>query len=675
MMTKRGYQLIRELLLARKPVTLEVLARRLGVSPRTVRTELDALESWFSEGSRLIRKQGVGITISLNEQDHRKVLQEVMPESLFQPFSPADRQRFIFLKLLQNDPNFRTMQQFADALYISRIAISKDLEDVEKMLDGYGLQLLRKPHYGLEVAGSEENLRKAVADYLVRLTDKNVLLDILDQDVENSMLDHSRIDQVSYKQIRSLFPENEIKVVRQILEQTEQERGVYFTDDNFVTLLIHLVISLERIKQNKALSMTNSQLDYLRQQEVFAVSSQIARKLEDALDIKVPEAEIGYMALHILGAKVEHSSLDVALNLRDFDPELVRLAQGMIEAAEGALHISLIEDKQLLFGLLLHLRPVINRLKYGLCLRNPILIQIKEQYPIVFGAAWIAGAYLEKKLGTKVSEEEIGFLAMHLGASVERAKHPKRVLVVCSSGVGTAQLLASRLRKLSPAVEVVDMVSALRLKERCRKLSGTIDAIVTTVPLTEEFGYPLVRVSPLLTDQDQQRLIEFLHLPKPDNPHREPTGTAFLNERPELEWFKEELMLNSIDCTSRDEVLALLGDLLEEKGYARVGFTESALHREQLSSTAVGSEIAIPHGNASFVSKSAITVATLRETVNWEDEPVNLVFMLALKPDDACYASSFFRRFYEAMDNPKWGRALKNCRSSKEMAEYIRRTF
>ncbi len=675
MMTKRSYQLVRELSLTRQPVILEMLARRLGVSPRTVRTELDTLKGWLSSGSQLSRKPGVGITLTLSEEDHRRVLQETMSEKVLQPFSSSDRQRFIFLKLLQNDHGFQTMQQFADALYVSRIAVNKDLEEVEKLLSGYNLKLVRKPHYGIEVEGSEENWRKAVADYLVRLVDEDVLFDLLNQNMEHTLLNSSnssRIDPISYRQIRSLFPEY-VRIVREILEQTELERGIYFTDDNFVSLLIHLVIGLERIKQNKGLTMPETQLANLRKQSEFELTSQIAHKLEKALNIEVPEAEIGYMALHILGAKVEHGALDVKLDLRDFEPELILLAEGMIKVAEEAIKVKLTADQQLLLGLLLHLRPVINRLKYGMSLRNPILQQIKEQYPTIFGAAWISGAYLEKELGVKVGEEEIGYLAMHLGASVERQKHPKRVLVVCSSGVGTAQLLASRLRKLSPALEVVDMVSALRIRESCLSHAGKIDAIVTTVPLAENLGYPMIRVSPLLTDLDQQRLLEFLSLEQviiseTGQPLDKPSNLA---ERPELSWFTEKLIINKAPWTSRQAALEALGDLIECNGKADAGFAKSVVHREKLSSTAVGYGIAIPHGNTSYVQESVIAVALLQEPVDWEGEQVDLIFMLALKAEEAKFASIFFKHFYEALDNPDWVRKLKRCQTPKEMTEYL----
>jgi len=676
MITKRGYQLVRELLLTRQPVTLEMLARRLGVSPRTVRTELDALEGWLSPGSQLLRKPGVGITLTLSEEDHRRVLQESMPEKILQPFSAADRQRFIFLKLLQNDPGFQIMQQFADALYVSRLAVNKDLEEVEKLLSTYNLKLVRKPHYGIKVEGNEENWRKAIADYLVRLVDKDVLFDVLNQNIEHTLLDSSRIDPISYRQARSLFPENEIRIVRAILEKTELEREIYFTDDNFVSLLIHLVIGLERIKQNKALIMPEAQLATLRKQSEFELTTQIAHRLEAAFNVKVPDDEIGYMALHILGAKVEHGALDVKLDLRDFDAELILLAQGMIKVAEEVLKAKLIADQQLLLGLLLHLRPVINRLKYGMSLRNPILQQIKEQYPKIFGAAWISGAYLEKELGVKVGEEEIGYLAMHLGASVERQKHPKRVLVVCSSGVGTAQLLASRLRKLSPALEVVDMVSALRIRESCLSLKGKIDAIVTTVPLAENLGYPMIQVSPLLTDLEQQRLLEFLSLPQVIVPETGQTvDKPSLLKGPELSWFTEELIMNKAPWTSRKEALAALSTLIESNGKAQAGFAKSVVHREKLSSTAVGYGIAIPHGNTSYIQESAIAVALLQAPVDWDGEQVDLIFMLALKVEETKSASAFFKRFYGAIDNPDWVRKLKSCQTPKEMVEYLTQNF
>ncbi len=46
-------------------------------------------------------------------------------------------------------------------------------------------------------------------------------------------------------------------------------------------------------------------------------------------------------------------------------------------------------------------------------------------------------------------ETEIGYLALHIGGAIERRKiinQPKRCLIVCASGVGSAKLLSYKLQ-------------------------------------------------------------------------------------------------------------------------------------------------------------------------------------------------------------------------------------
>ncbi|MCH1922253.1 PRD domain-containing protein, partial [Shewanella sp. A3A] len=91
----------------------------------------------------------------------------------------------------------------------------------------------------------------------------------------------------------------------------------------------------------------------------------------------------------------------------------------------------------------LHLKPAMNRYRYGMNLRNPMLDAIKANYPVAFETAVLAGLVLEQETGLHVEENEIGYLALHFGAAMERSKlqhAPKRCMIVCASGIGSARL-------------------------------------------------------------------------------------------------------------------------------------------------------------------------------------------------------------------------------------------
>ena len=73
-----------------------------------------------------------------------------------------------------------------------------------------------------------------------------------------------------------------------------------------------------------------------------------------------------------------------------------------------------------------------------------MLSAIKENYPLAFEAGVIAGIVIKEQTGIDIHENEIGYLALHFGAAIERRKTerpPKRCLIVCASGAGSAQLL------------------------------------------------------------------------------------------------------------------------------------------------------------------------------------------------------------------------------------------
>ena len=77
---------------------------------------------------------------------------------------------------------------------------------------------------------------------------------------------------------------------------------------------------------------------------------------------------------------------------------------------------------------------------------------------------------LEEKLAITVTDEEIGYIAMHLGAAMERLKTVHagklRALIVCGGGCATAYMLVSRIQAEFPEINVIEVCSMLELSEK-----------------------------------------------------------------------------------------------------------------------------------------------------------------------------------------------------------------
>lgn len=78
-----------------------------------------------------------------------------------------------------------------------------------------------------------------------------------------------------------------------------------------------------------------------------------------------------------------------------------------------------------MFGLGLHIKAVMNRMKYGLNIRNPLLKDIKTSYPYAFELALTASDILSRHLGAPIHEDETGYLAIHFGAALNRSNNTR----------------------------------------------------------------------------------------------------------------------------------------------------------------------------------------------------------------------------------------------------------
>src|SRR5699024_4672057 len=141
------------------------------------------------------------------------------------------------------------------------------------------------------------------------------------------------------------------------------------------------------------------------------------------------------------------------------DNEMNQLVMLALDKIEEELNLDIKHDQELIMGLGLHLKPAINRYKYGMNFRNPMLADIKKNYHIAFEAGVFVRLYIESNIEIDINENEIGYLVLHIGAAIERRKYisvPKRCLIVCASGLGTAQLIYYRLKvNFEPNLNVV----------------------------------------------------------------------------------------------------------------------------------------------------------------------------------------------------------------------------
>ncbi|KHF29286.1 Transcriptional regulator MtlR [Anoxybacillus sp. BCO1] len=136
------------------------------------------------------------------------------------------------------------------------------------------------------------------------------------------------------------------------------------------------------MKQGHSIQMNLTQLNELKQKREYKLAGQLARKIETRLAIKIPDTEVGYIALHLLGARIRYDHVHLNNGVEKFfseiDEEALRVTRLLMEYVSNHMDDRLINDQELLLGLTIHLHSTLNRLRNGLSITNPMLSEIKK---------------------------------------------------------------------------------------------------------------------------------------------------------------------------------------------------------------------------------------------------------------------------------------------------------
>lgn len=650
--SEKGKLILILLLDSKEAISMDKIADKLSMSPRSVRTYMKEVgDTLYDMGCMLVNKAGVGVYIEAGEEK-RKEICRTLPVGESFSINPVLRQNYIIGTLLKNRYSY-TIQLLADDLYIGKGTIIKDIEEVEKWFSKHKLSLVKKPNYGLSVEGNEFDIRNALSYYNKYILKYN----------ESSMMQENffeldyRIDEGNYKKLRGMYPRIDIIKIVEVLKKAETMLGSSYTAEAFINLISQISIAVERVKNGKEFKIDEKELCSLTDKLEYGAALWIIEQLGKELNIHIPEAEIGYITIYMLGAGTQQDAEDYDSMYELLEEEYKDFSIEIIQLVSSILGVNLKNDSMLQKGLSLHLKRAVTRIKYDMFLKNPLLEEIKKEYTSIFGACWATSCIFERRTGVLLNEDEVAFIAIHIGAAVSRRRRQIIAVVICASGIGTSQLIAGKIERQIPEITIKDVLSYSKLNE---KILEEADIIISTVPIQLK-KENLIFISTMVNELDIKRIREV---------------TAKISEldmevkdsKPLPDTFLKELIVINGGFKTKEEVILHGSELLFEKGYVTSEFTKDVLRREEITSTAVGKGVAIPHGIQGFVIRPGICIIKLKRPIDWSGEKVDLIFVLALKFSDIKETKDFFKYFYSILNDET---ILQSIRESSEPESII----
>lgn len=601
------------------------LARRLSVSTRTVRTDITALNALMAgHGAQFILNRGAGYQLNITDAALYQVLVQQPSRQLRIPRNSPERVHYLVVRFLTSAFSLK-LEDLAEEWFVSRATLQSDMAEVRDWLARYNLTIETRPRHGMKLFGSEMSVRACLTDLLWQLTQ---------EDSENPLL--------TEEVLNAGVPEQLAAELHNCLTRCR----IRLTDEGEQFIRLYCAVAVRRISEGYPLpEFSADNVD----EAVREAARQIATLLQELAGKPLSEAEEQWLQVHIASRQVQQVAASAIS--ADNDEALVNYILSFIN---NNYNYNLLTDKQLHADLLTHIKTMITRVRYQINIPNPLLDNIKQHYPMAYDMTLAAVSSWGKYTPYVISENEIGFLVLHIGVGLERhynigyQRHP-RVLLVCDTGNSTVRMIQAMLLRKYPQIEVTRIIS-LRDYEQLDSVDE--DFVISTARISDK-QKPTVVVAPFPTEYQLEQL-----------------GKLVLVDRTRpymLEKFFDASHFRVIDePMTQQELFSTLCQQLEQEGYVGTDFYPSVVEREAIVSTVLGEGIALPHSLGLMANKTVVYTVLAPQGISWGDETAHVIFLLAISKSEYEEAMAIYDLFVTFLRE----RAMPRLRDSQSFEEF-----
>lgn len=595
------------------------LAKLLNVSDRTIRNDIAAINEFYAD---TMIESNIRKGYRIQGEKVKRFIEETKKEI---PETGEER-RWLILKTLV-EHNQVNIYQLADQMCISEFSLENDMNKIRKLLDNYqGLKVIRQSNM-LQLSGGEREKRHLYEELISYKISGNLWN--LNKVAENFM----RFDLLK---------------VKELLKDIFEEFHYQMNEVRIPTLLIHVGVILERNFACHFLKEDEEQQGKYGREE-YEISRHFFEKIGARLSLQVREAEICDFAIYL-----EHGKRKGYCEEEQLQGLASDLVQHIIVEIREHFDIDFSEDCEFRLGLEVHTVSLLKRHYANVEIDHTCLEEVKRKYPLIFEmGVWVC-KIMEEHLNIIISENEISFIALHLGSAYERAnlRRKYRCLLICPHIQTVKDLCIQKIvNRFQDRMEIVGCMSYF---EESLIREKNLDLILTTQPVAHALDIETTEISMFFAHTDEAAVFQTLN--RLDQIRYRNNFQFFI-----LNLIREEFFTANMAVEEPEKIISDMCDKLYARGYVKENFKEGVLKRERLSPTSFFHGFAIPHNMSHQETiHSAISTAILKQPVQWGSYEVRFVLLLAITEENRNFLKIFFDWLDDIVSNPeKFARLLE----------------
>lgn len=530
---------------------VEKLASQLSVSTKTVKNDIKELNALLSGHATIANAKGNCKLIVFDQTIYNEIRNKIFEQNdLFN--SVQTRMAYIFWQLMQSQTPYLT-DDLSEQMKVGRTTTISDLNRLRKIIKKYDLQILGKANTGLQLTGDEIKLRFFILENIYEYLFLNYPLGAPVRELLDNAKSRLSLDALSF--------------------------GYFY---RFFVIMIH------RIETGHAISFLEDKYMDLYETDAYNIVDEFLCEVEAIKDYLIPREERIYLCISIAGMRTPVNTKEIEQRI-NISENIADMIIEIIDKIKDELSITIIAN-ELFDDFVYHMFFMINRLKYGFHIHNPMLGEMKDHHTLSYKMAEIAKDILEEKAEIKMTEDEMGFMAAYFSVFlIEQEPRQERckIAIICGNGKIIGRLIQNQVKRLfHTEPEFIFFYNG----EFNALQANEFNYIITTTDLNIHTDVPVIYMKEVFDSEYIRKKFENIkYLTDAGRTIRKGIDSLALNLLDESRFFVLDPSL------SYEDNVDFMIKILQSQGDLDDHFADHLHEREQVSSMILQQHVAFPH--------------------------------------------------------------------------------
>ena len=624
-----------------KYITGDALARQLGVSSRTIRSDVAGINQALSPfKARILSQHSKGYLYVAEDPEAIQSMNQIDIAFLTQD----ERVRYLAFRFcLSDDPI--DIYDLEDEVFVSHTTLEHDLRQLKMkyVLAGPRIRMIQEKN-ALSFEKNEQK-RRLILNHLFH----------------EGWDYHGRENAYySYHFLERAWMDTIMRIIPSVLSR----HGIRIEDPDMVALNLAAAIMIHRVRTGHPLPERSIPERY--DVPVSLAVDEIFQALSEEFSMKFPSQEQDEIYRFLEGVRLPDMETISPENAgKHFDGITIHLADDYIRKIRELYHLDLSGDRDFYITLLLLIKYL--RFSDHIFNEQDNHMIVRENLLPEFEIAWAIQDLSQSYLGYYLNENGILQLARVIAGALEfytdtHPEHKLKTVICCHLNMTSAWALKRKV--LAAFDKYLDITELLPVNIKdAHDFKGT-DLILSTVrkKLTDNADTDTIFVNTLFPPED------YLHISAYIQNYRirrlYPAGSASAGKL-----LADGLWMEKPVSSKRFEIIEAMAGLLIESGTVNSDYETDILRREAISSFCIRPGVLFLHSLVSAV-ETRLCTAVFEHQVIWNGQKIRFAVMGAFAPSDTILRLWLNQTFHDPSVDPE---LLKKLRTKEDIIRFYSR--